>query len=248
MKISELRSKLREIRKKLAKNIGYLDFKYLHKMKRPELEALLKKYEKFETQVVGTIQGAIRNKQARDEASKLLNKRDERQVLRDLEMRLSAINRPQSAPVVISGNIGTSSSRKRGYLSNMYDAPLTPFSTFELFSPTPSAISQVIPNEQLFQRRSVAQGRVVPLPRVPKTQRPQTTSLKSLQLRQRLNLSERALTASPNLPALRLRQRLKSEDRPLTASSVSRLSALPRVEVKPRPSSSGRTFNKFQPI
>lgn len=244
MKISELRSKLREIRKKLAKNIGYLDFKYLHKMKRPELEALLKKYEKFETQVVGTIQGAIRNKQARDEASKLLNKRDERQVLRDLEMRLSAINRPQSAPAVISGNIGTSASKKRQTIRNLYDEPLTPFTTFNLFnSQSPAPITQ-----RLFEQRSIEQGRVVPLPRVPKTQRPQTTSLKSIQLRQRLNLADRPLTASPNLPALQLRQRLKSEDRPLTASSVSRLSALPRVEVKPRPSSSGRTFNKFKPI
>lgn len=220
--IGELRKQLRAIRKRIADKVGYQDFKYLHKMKRPELEELLKKYEKFETQVVGTIQSAIRNKRARNEATQLLSNRDERQVLRDLELKLNAISRPLSASV---SNVASSAKKKRSTISNLYDAPLTPFSTFQLFSPTPSNISQVLP-EQMFQKRSVAQGRVVPLPRVPKPQRP--------------------FTASPNLPAVNYRKRLEIKERPLSSSG--RLSGLPRVEVKPRPSSAGRTFNKLSPL
>lgn len=220
--ISQLRTQLRAIRKRIADKVGYQDFKYLHKMKRPELEALLKKYEKFETQVVGTIQNAIRNKRARNEASQLLSNRDERQVLRDLELRLNAISRPLSASV---SNVSSSAQKKRNTIRDLYDAPLTPFSTFQLFSPTPPNISQVLP-EQMFQQRSVAQGRVVPLSRIPKPQRP--------------------FTASPNLPAVNYRKRLEVKERPLTASG--RLSGLPRVELKPRPSSSERTFNKLKPL
>lgn len=223
MKISEIRSKLREIRKRIADKVGYQDFKYLHKMKRPELEALLKKYEKFETQVVGTIQSAIRNKRARNEASQLLSNRDERQVLRDLELRLNAISRPLSASIK---SVSTSAKNKRNTIRNLYDAPLTPLSTFELFSPTPPNVSEVIP-EQMFKRRSVAEGRVVPLPRVPKPQRP--------------------FTASPNLASINYRKRLEERERPATAS-VSRVSALPNIQVNPRPSSASRTFNKFQPL
>ena len=220
--ISQLRTQLRAIRKRIADKVGYQDFKYLHKMKRPELEELLKKYEKFETQVVGTIQNAIRNKRARNEASQLLSNRDERQVLRDLETRLSAVSRPLSASV---SNVSSSAQKKRSAISNIYDAPLTPFSTFQLFSPTPPNLIQVLP-EQMFQKRSVAQGRVVPLSRIPKPQRP--------------------FTASPNLPPVNYRKRLEVKERPLTASG--RLSGLPRVEVKPRPSSAERTFNKLKPL
>lgn len=245
--VNELRKKLRQIRKQLADGVGYGDFKYLHKKKKPELEELLKKYEKYDKSA-NVIQSAIKNKRARNEAQRLLNKRDDRQILRDLEMRLSAINRPQTAPAVITGNIATSSSRKRGSLSNMYDAPLTPFSTFQLFDAPVPSVSEIVPDEQFFKKRSVAQGRVVPLPRVPKTQRPQTTSLKALQLRQRLNLTERASTASPNLPALQLRQKLKTGDRPLSSNNIGRTSALQRVQVKPRPESASRTFNRFSPL
>lgn len=119
MKISELRARLRAIRKRLADNIGYGDFKYLHKMKRPELEALLKKYEKFETNV-GTIQQAIRNKRARNTASNLLNERDRLQVIRDIEQRLIEVQRPQSAPAIVGRNVGLSASSKRSAISNMY--------------------------------------------------------------------------------------------------------------------------------
>lgn len=122
LRISELRSKLREIRKKLAKNIGYLDFKYLHKMKRPELEALLKKYEKFDIQV-NTIQQAIRNKRARNTANSLLNERDRLQVVRDIEQRLIEVQRPQSLPTIIGRDIGLSASSKRSAISSMYEQP-----------------------------------------------------------------------------------------------------------------------------
>jgi len=243
--INELRTKLRKIRKQLADNVGYGDFKYLHRKTKPELEALLKKYEKFDNSA-NVIQRAVKNKKARNEAQRLLNIRDERQIVRDLENRLSAVSRPQSAPSILSANIGTSISKRRANIRNIYDEPLTPFSTFNLFNAPPPPIYEIVP-EQMFKRRSVAEGRVVPLPRVPKTQRPQTTSLRALQLRQRLNLGERASTASPNLPAVQLRQRLQTADRPLTANS-GRTSGLGRVQVKPRPSSADRTFNKFSPL
>lgn len=239
--VNELRKKLRQIRKQLADGVGYGDFKYLHKKKKPELEELLKKYEKYDKSA-NIIQRAIKNKRARNEAQRLLNKRDERQIVRDLEMRLSAVSRPQSASRI--SNIGTSASKKRQTIRNLYDEPLTPFTTFNLFnSPSPAPITQ-----RLFEQRTIEQGRVVPLPRVPKAQRPQTTSLKSIQLRQRLNLADRPLTASPNLPALQLRQKLKAGDRPLSASSIGRTSALERVQVKPRPESASRTFNRFSPL
>ena len=240
--VNELRSKLRKIRKTLAEGVGYGDFKYLHKKKKPELEELLRKYEKLDNSA-NVIQRAIKNRKARKEAQRLLNIRDERQIVRDLETRLSAVSRPLSASRI--SNIATSASKRRSNIRNMYDEPLTPFSTFNLFNAPlpPPAIS-----ERMFEQRGVAQGRVVPLPRVPKTQRPQTTSLRALQLRQRLNLAERPLTASPNLPAVQLRQRLQTGDRPLSSNNVGRTTALARVQVKPRPSSADRTFNKFSPL
>jgi hypothetical protein len=244
--INELRTKLRKIRKQLAEGVGYGDFKYLHKKKKPELEALLKKYEKFDN-ASNVIQRAIKNKKARNEAQRLLNIRDERQIVRDLETRLSAVSRPQSAPSILSANIGTSISKRRANIRSMYDEPLTPFSTFNLFNAPPPSISEVVP-QQMFQQRSVAQGRVVPLPRVPKTQRPQTASLRALQLRERFNLSQRAATASPwPLPPVQFRERLQNNERPLTSNS-GRTSGLGRVQVKPRPSSADRTYNKFSPL
>jgi len=245
--INELRTKLRKIRKQLAEGVGYGDFKYLHRKTKPELEALLKKYEKFDNSA-NVIQRAVKNKKARNEAQRLLNIRDERQIVRDLENRLSAVSRPQSAPSILSANIGTSISKRRANIRNIYDEPLTPFSTFNLFNPPPPVITQDVP-EQMFKRRSVAEGRVVPLPRVPKTQRPQTTSLRALQLRERFNLSQRAATASPwPLPPVQFRERLQNNERPLTASNSGRTSGLGRVQVKPRPSSADRTFNKFSPL
>jgi hypothetical protein len=244
--VNELRSKLRKIRKTLAEGVGYGDFKYLHKKKKPELEELLRKYEKFDNSA-NVIQRAIKNRKARKEAQRLLNIRDERQIVRDLETRLSAVSRPLSASRIT--NIATSASKRRSNIRNMYDEPLTPFSTFNLFN---APLSLPLPppaiSERMFEQRGVAQGRVVPLPRVPKTQRPQTTSLRALQLRQRLNLAERPLTASPNLPAVQLRQRLQTGDRPLSSNNVGRTTALARVQVKPRPSSADRTFNKFSPL
>jgi hypothetical protein len=252
--INELRTKLRKIRKQLAEGVGYGDFKYLHKKKKPELEALLKKYEKIDnsnTNAANVIQRAVKNKKARNQAQRLLNIRDERQIVRDLENRLSAVSRPQSAPSILSANIGTSISKRRANIRNIYDEPLTPFSTFNLFNapnPPPPPINEIV-EEQMFKRRSVAQGRVVPLPRVPKTQRPQTTSLRALQLRERFNLSQRAATASPwPLPPVQFRERLQNNERPLTASNSGRTSGLGRVQVKPRPSSADRTFNKFSPL
>ena len=245
--INELRTKLRKIRKQLADGVGYGDFKYLHRKTKPELEALLRKYEKIENSA-NAIQRAVKNKKARNEAQRLLNIRDERQIVRDLETRLSAISRPQSAPTILSANIGSSASKRRAIIRNIYDEPLTPFSTFNLFNaPSVPSVSLGV-SDQMFKKRSVAEGRVVPLPRVPKTQRPQTTSLKALQLRQKLNLNERPLTASPNLPAVQLRQRLQTTDRPLTAGNSGRTSGLARIQVKPRPSSADRTFNKFSPL
>jgi|APGre2960657373_1045057.scaffolds.fasta_scaffold44828_2 hypothetical protein len=248
--INELRTKLRKIRKQLAEGVGYGDFKYLHRKTKPELEALLKKYEKFDNSnanAANVIQRAVKNKKARNQAQRLLNIRDERQIVRDLENRLSAVSRPQSAPTILSANIGTSISKRRANIRNIYDEPLTPFSTFNLFNAPPFVVSQDVP-EQMFQRRSVAEGRVVPLPRVPKTQRPQTTSLRALQLRERFNLSQRAATASPwPLPPVQYRERLQNNERPFSASS-GRKSGLGRVQNKPRPSSADRTFNKFSPL
>ena len=249
--INELRTKLRKIRKQLADNVGYGDFKYLHRKTKPELEALLKKYENFinaNTNAANVIQRAIKNKKARNQAQRLLNIRDERQIVRDLENRLSAVSRPQTAPSILSANIGTSISKRRANIRNIYDEPLTPFSTFNLFNAPPPPINEIV-QEQMFKRRSVAQGRVVPLPRVPKTQRPQTTSLRALQLRERFNLSQRAATASPwPLPPIQFRERLQNNERPLTASNSGRTSGLGRVQVKPRPSSADRTYNKFSPL
>ena len=248
--INELRTKLRKIRKQLADNVGYGDFKYLHRKTKPELEELLRKYENFinaNANAANVIQRAVKNKKARNQAQRLLNIRDERQIVRDLETRLSAVSRPQSAPSILSANIGTSISKRRANIRNIYDEPLTPFSTFNLFN-APSIPNEVV-QEQMFKRRSVAEGRVVPLPRVPKTQRPQTTSLRALQLRERFNLSQRAATASPwPLPPIQFRERLQNNDRPLTASNSGRTSGLGRVQVKPRPSTADRTFNKFSPL
>ena len=74
--INELRTKLRKIRKQLADGVGYGDFKYLHRKTKPELEALLRKYEKIENSA-NAIQRAVKNKKARNEAQRLLNIRDE---------------------------------------------------------------------------------------------------------------------------------------------------------------------------
>jgi len=155
----ELRSKLRDIRKRLAKNIGYGDFKYLHTMTRPQLEALLKKYEKFETEVVGTLQNAIRNKRAKKEALSRLDKRDIQQNIRDLEARIAYT---PNVPLIVS-DIASSTKRKKSNIRDLYEPALTPFSTFELFS-APA------PQNQLFIPRSL------PLPNVRVNTRPASAS------------------------------------------------------------------------
>jgi hypothetical protein len=155
----ELRSKLRAIRKRLAKNIGYEDFKYLHEMTRPQLEALIKKYENFEKNTVGTIQNAIRNKRAKNEALSRLEKRDTQQNIRDLEARLAYT---PNIPLIVS-DIASSIKRKKSNIRDLYEPALTPFSTFELFSAP-------VPQNQLFTRRNL------PLPNVRVNTRPASAS------------------------------------------------------------------------
>jgi hypothetical protein len=206
--VSELRTRLRSIRARLAKNIGYLDFKYLHKMKRAELENLLKKYEKFETEVVGTIQNAIRNKRSRNVAENLLKDREKAQVIRDMELKL-AFAEPAALTSAIS-EVGFSSARKKASIRELYQ-PTKP--------PTPK------PPTPLFRVRTIQEGKVIPLPRSKVTQRPlSASSLQPVQYRNRLQLPQRPSTALP---------------RNLNLSAV---------EIKPRPESSSRTFNKLKPL
>jgi len=215
--VAELRGRLRNIRAKLAKNIGYLDFKYLHKMKRPELEALLKKYEKFETEVVGTIQKAIRNKKARNVAHNLIKDREVAQNMRDLELRLAFSEVPLISAV---SDAGLSVSRKKAAIRDLYEPPLAPFSTFELFTPfNPVKPPTPKPTTPLFKFRTVEEGRVIPLSRSKVSQRPLSAS--SAQFRQRLQLPQRPLSALPR-------------------------SNLSQLETKPRPESSLRTYNKLK--
>lgn len=221
--IAQLRSKLRDIRKRLATNIGYLDFKYLHTMKRPQLEDLLKKYEKFETQVVGTIQNAVRNRRARNEANQLLNSRDERQNVRDLENRLLAVSRPLSASI---NNVSSSAKNKRNTINQLYDTPLTPFSTFSLFN-VPSPII----TEQMSK-----QGKR-PATALPAVQYRKKLEQKILETRQR------PLTALPPV-----QYRKKVNEKPLTFISSTTNVPLSFLQNEPRPESAKRSFNKFKPL
>jgi hypothetical protein len=242
--IAQLRSQLRAIRKRIADKVGYQDFKYLHKLKRPELEALLKKYEKFETQVVGTIQNAIRNKRARNTAENLLREREVAQNVRDLEMRI-AFDQPVSLSAVIS-DVGLSSARKSASIRELYKTP------------SPPAIPRP---DQAFVRRSVEEGRVVPLPRVKKQIRPTTSvpvpaGIQRLSAPKNIPPVRRPLSApvsrlSPRLSApseiapVNFRQRLAMFENPVSSNSSGRTSGLSQVETRPRPESAGRSFNKF---
>ena len=141
--ITQLRSKLRLIRKEMIKGLGYEDFKYLHKKNRNELEALYEKYKKYDKDVKNisatTIQQAIKAKLARKKAERLIETRDLKQASRDLTKRLSLAT--QNAAILNArlptNNLGyvAKNMRSKYNVNQNFEMPLIPFSTFDLFQP-----------------------------------------------------------------------------------------------------------------
>lgn len=162
-KISNLRVKVGEIKKKIAKGIGIDDFKYIHSKSKQELINLINKYEKMNKGAI-TIQQAVKTKKAKEEARSLINKRDKRQIIRDLELKLATIKKPQEEKKI--AEISLSARKKREAIANLYEEEMKPITTFELFNPSLKPIKPPTPKPPtpVFRKRRIDEFRYLPTP------------------------------------------------------------------------------------